>query len=124
MNEQRVRVERFEELRVGMRVLVEPCSWCGRRDVGVLGHFESNVTGQLANGAWSTQPAFLLIDGCERLSWVTPTAVRPGLVYRFASDLGIDDQLAAENDNPYLARDVVGTGGRDEVLIAAKERGR
>lgn len=122
MGEKLIRVERFEELRTGMRVVLEPCNWCGRSHCGLLGNFAASVSGENSNGRVYSAPGYLF-DACRPRRWIVPASVAKRMIFRFANDLGIEDQLAAE-PNPYLSREVIGTNGRDEVVVAAKERTR
>lgn len=128
MGERLVRVERFEELATGMRVVARPCRWCGAsRHMTILG---ARTTESSVDPDGSHTP---VISGFEsvgiacgtsnRRRRVTEWSIASGIIYRFASDLGIADQLARE-ENPYLSRTVVGTAGVDETRTLAKERGR
>lgn len=123
--ERLVRVERFEELRVGMRVVIKSCGWIGGRNhrgilgTGLIGKFS------LVNGSTEIGNGFPVLGSrcAGTVHYVSRRSIRSGRVYRFASDLGIDNELARE-ENPYLSRSVLGTEGREETRVLSKERGR
>jgi len=110
-----VLVRSFEELRSGMRIVVKNCVHCDSGgDVCIL-----TVRSKRIPKAWRVFPSCT-----EYVQVITDEhSVRPGRVFRFAADLGISDRLAREV-NPYVTRSVVGTAGRDEVVIARKARAR
>ncbi len=106
-DEKLVLVERFEELRTGMRVVAKPCDWCdGAAHAGIL--------------VGPNMGAFVYDDGVEdddeSLSFdllpkpqcsaeldafgVDVHCVERGDIYRYAADLDMERELAAET-NPY-----------------------
>jgi len=126
MGEELVRVESFGELRTGVRVFVvcRQTKCTTARHIGLLG------TPEVAFGRTVIQTVVrrLMFDVmgemcCGRQFAVDAGAVDHGLVFRFASDVDNDASLAAE-ENPYLSREAIGTGGRDEVRVARKEKAR
>ncbi|TAL29079.1 MAG: hypothetical protein EPN98_21810 [Phenylobacterium sp.] len=128
MGEKLIRVERFEDLKTGMRVVVRPCQWqgrgCGGVHCGILGtRAVRRATGNLGS-IFDVDSFTVMGEGHGPVPLgIYAANVVSGRVFRFAADIDVDAQLAAE-PNPYLSREVLGTNGRDEVVIAAKERAR
>ncbi len=124
--EKLVLVRSFDELRASMRVVLDPCGQCGKREVLTLLRFVPLARGCYPGEQETCYRAWQCIGGCgnQERQCIPDRAVAEGRVFRFASDLDMERALAAENDNPYLSRSVVGTAGRDETLVTAKERGR
>jgi len=127
MGERLVRVERFEELTPGLRVVVKQCRRCTGTHAVIISTLYSGYgiepdDSVMFGTGWIALPAPRC---CQREAWViNPAVVAAGLVFRFASDVDNDAALAAEA-NPYLSREAIGTGGRDEVRVAVrKEKAR
>lgn len=124
-DEKLVLVKRFEELKTGMRVVVD-CRICDQQPISILtdlvpaGTPPRGFSVSADCDMWMSEPKHYC-KGNNLPCAISDETVRRRLVRRFASDLGIDYQIASEA-NPYLSRSVVGTGGVDEVRIPAKER--
>lgn len=116
-----VLVERFEDLKTGMRVVVD-CEWCARREVGILGKGETCEV-EFENGP-GIEDNFDFFGNCDLiLPCISRFDVEGMMVFRIAYDINNDANLAKE-ENPYKSRQAIGTNGVDEVRVAAKERTR
>ncbi len=102
-DEKLVLVERFEELRVGMRVVCKGCVWCdGGEHRGILGvGRDARLTRK--DGDVTTEYAFRILgERCHDggYSNVGRFTVEARAVYRPAADLDMERELAREA-NPY-----------------------
>jgi len=126
MDDKWLLVENFADLKLGMRVRVA-CGLCGSQPRSILTEFVSGGS-RSRYGARSSQDCWLSLpvhvcSGDPYPNAIGTSTVAAKMVFRFAADEGISDRLAREV-NPYVTRSVVGTAGRDEVVIARKERAR
>ncbi len=93
-DEKLVLVERFEELRTGMRIVFKECAWCGGDDACVI----TNPSICFPDG-WRVEPS------CTgSIQVVRRCAIDDRQVWRYAADLDMERELAAETarDRPYV----------------------
>ena len=87
------RVEKFEELALGMRVVVD-CGWGCHMHSGILIRFTDSIPLIGSNEDESEEPAYMLSVLCHgEEMWVPPTSVAEGAVYRYAEDIESGEEV-------------------------------
>lgn len=86
----------FAELKVGMKIVISPCGWCGREEHNFLVAFSPSISAVDSHGSIMTEPGFeeatvgcLARRGAIK-SFITPTVVADGIVFCIIDGLDKD----------------------------------